>query len=76
MTPIGATRNHGVSQIHRPGTDHRSAFDPGSLTSEAPAATEGFITEANMETTDLARVTSLSRALNDSTVLAIRGGAR
>lgn len=29
-----------------------------------------------METTDLARVTSLSRALNDSTVLAIQGGAR
>ena len=41
-----------------------------------PAATEGFITEANMEITDLARSTSLSRALDNSTVPAIPGGVQ
>lgn len=42
MTPIGTTRNHGVSHIHRPGTDHRSAFDPGSIKSEAPGCNRGL----------------------------------
>jgi hypothetical protein len=42
MTLLGTTRNHGVSQIHRPDTDHRSAFDPGSFTSEAPGCNRGL----------------------------------
>lgn len=44
------------------------------LRAKPPAATEGFITEANMETTDLARLTTLSRAPDDNTVLVIHGG--
>src|ERR1700682_2076026 len=36
MTPFGTTRNHGVSRIHRPGTDHRSAFDSGLTKERSP----------------------------------------
>ena len=43
-----------------PTTDQRSI--PGSVTSEAAVATLGSITEANVETTGLACVTSLCGA--------------
>ena len=41
-------RNHGVSRIHRPSTDHRSVFDLGlSLTSEARRAFNLFAVALN-----------------------------
>ncbi|CAN3130691.1 hypothetical protein ACNUDN_04497 [Mycobacterium sp. smrl_JER01] len=43
MTPFGTTRNHGVSQINRPGTDHRSALTSGLRNERSPsAATKGL----------------------------------
>ncbi|AAS03168.1 hypothetical protein PICSAR240_00699 [Mycobacterium avium subsp. paratuberculosis] len=43
MTPFRTTRNHGVSRIHRPSTDHRSALTFGLRNERSPsAATKGL----------------------------------